>query len=92
MNTPTPAHVDGNAAAGVLREVFAVDLTAAVGQCDNCGCAVVLAEARLYTRAPGMVGRCPGCQAILFRVVRGPDRTWLDLRGLRCIEVSLPDS
>ncbi|MBA9003496.1 DUF6510 family protein [Thermomonospora cellulosilytica] len=92
MNTETPAHLDGNAAAGALREVFAVDLTTAAGRCENCGRTAVLAEARLYTRAPGLVGRCPGCEAVLFRVVRGPDRTWLDLRGLTCIEVSTPDA
>lgn len=92
MNTPTSADLGGKAAVEVLREVFAVDLTAAVGQCERCGGAVVLAEARLHVRAPGMVGRCPGCRAVLFRIVRGPDRTWLDLRGLRCIEVRTPDT
>ena len=29
--------MDGNAAAGALREVFAVDVTSAHIQCDTCG-------------------------------------------------------
>jgi Family of unknown function (DUF6510) len=36
-----------------------------------------------------MVLRCPACGFVLMRVVRGRDRTWLDLSGLRTIEVPL---
>jgi len=32
-----PTFLDGNAMAGALGEVFAVDVTAAVGRCDGCG-------------------------------------------------------
>ncbi|WP_433239543.1 DUF6510 family protein [Streptosporangium sp. CA-135522] len=87
----TEDHLDGNAAGGGLREVFAVDLTAATGQCSNCSQALVLAESLLYTRAPGLVARCPGCEAVLFRLVRGPGRAWLDLRGMTCLQFALPD-
>jgi uncharacterized protein DUF6510 len=31
--------------------------------------------------------RCPTCESVLMRVVRGPDRTWLDLRGLRTLQI-----
>ena len=79
--------LDGNALAGPLREVFAVELTAARGTCAGCGRSGPLAEARVYARAPGLVARCPGCAAVLLRLVAGPDRTWLDLRGLAVIEV-----
>ncbi|MFF5207322.1 DUF6510 family protein [Streptosporangium sp. NPDC000396] len=86
----TENHLDGNAAGGALREVFAVDLTAATGLCSTCSRTFVVAEARLYTRAPGLVGRCPGCEAVLFRLVRGPGRVWLDLRGMTCVQFELP--
>jgi hypothetical protein len=33
--------------------------------------------------------RCAHCSAVLMRVVRSPDRTWLDLSGLRSIELPL---
>jgi uncharacterized protein DUF6510 len=82
------SYVDGNAVAGELRSVFAVELTAAVGSCAGCGRKSVLAETRVYTRAPGLVGRCTGCDGVLFRLVTGPGRTWIDLRGLSVIEVS----
>jgi hypothetical protein len=79
--------LDGNALAGPLREVFAVELTAARGTCAGCGRSGPLAEARLYARAPGLVARCRSCAAVLLRLVAGPDRTWVDLRGLAVLEV-----
>jgi len=37
MTTDVPTYLDGNAAAGMLGELFAVDITAAIGQCNGCG-------------------------------------------------------
>ncbi|NIK60032.1 DUF6510 family protein [Kribbella shirazensis] len=80
-------YLDGNAAAGALSEVFAVDLTTAVGQCNGCGQTAVFAEARVYVDAPGMVARCNGCESVLLRVVTTPHDTYLDLRGLTYLRV-----
>jgi Family of unknown function (DUF6510) len=82
--------VDGNDLAGPMREVFAVDMTVARGRCGSCGRTGVLAEARVYDRAPGLVARCSSCEEVLMRVVRGPDRMWLDLRGVTVLEIPLP--
>jgi hypothetical protein len=82
--------VDGNDIAGPARELFAVDLTAARGQCANCGREEMVAQAHVYNRAPGLVVRCAGCESVLMRLVRGPDRAWLDLRGLAYLEIALP--
>ena len=84
--------VDGNGLAGALSEQFAVDITTARGTCVGCGTVGPVAGARVYTRAPGVVARCPGCGGVLFRLVRGPDRAWLDLRGVTCLEIQVPDS
>lgn len=81
------SHLDGNAAAGALSELFAVDLTAAIGQCDGCGRTNVFAESRVYVNAPGTVARCPGCDAVLLRVVTTPNGTYLDLRGLTYLRI-----
>ena len=88
MSSDAEDFVDANAAAGSLREIFAVDLTAATGRCDSCGSTAVLAQARLYTRAPGVVARWVQCDAVLFRLVQSPRRTWLDLRGLAYLEIT----
>lgn len=77
----TDHHEDGNVMAGPLREIFAVDLTAAGSQCVHCGLSNPVAALRVYSRAPGLVARCPGCGAVVLRLVRTPDSVWLDLRG-----------
>jgi hypothetical protein len=79
---------DGNALAGPLREVFAVDVTAATSRCVDCGRRNAVATLRVYQRAPGLVGRCPGCDSVSVRLVRAPGRAWLELRGP--LEISMP--
>jgi hypothetical protein len=86
MTMPTDSFLDGNAAAGVLREVFAVDVTSARGSCVGCGRTGPMAEARLFADAPGLVLRCAGCDAVLLRLVSGGGRRWLDLRGLSYLQ------
>ena len=45
--------LDGNGAAGMLSEVFALEVTGARGRCDGCGNVGALGEARAYVDAPG---------------------------------------
>jgi len=82
--------VDGNDIAGPARELFTVDLTTARGRCVNCGRVAMIAEAHVYQRAPGIVARCSGCDSVLLRLVRAPNRAWLDLRGLSYLEFPIP--
>jgi hypothetical protein len=79
--------LDGNALAGPLREVFAIELTLATGTCAHCGHSGPLAEADVYPHAPGLVARCRGCQGVLLRIATGGGRSWLDMRGLAVLEV-----
>lgn len=83
--------VDGNDLAGPFRELFAADVTVARGQCVGCGHEAMVAEARVYYRAPGLVARCSSCDAVLMRFVQAPGRAWLDLRGVGYLEFTLPD-
>jgi hypothetical protein len=82
-------HLDGNVLAGALREIFTVDITTAIGQCVSCGTTGAMGQARVYADAPGMVARCPACDEVVLRFVRAPDRAWLDLRGITCLQVRL---
>lgn len=79
--------LDGNAAAGVLAELFAVEVTAAVGTCDHCGALDQVGAVHAY-RGAGLVLRCRSCESVLMRIVEGNGRTWIDLRGLRSLEIS----
>jgi hypothetical protein len=83
-------YLDGNAMGGALGELFAVDVTAAVGQCASCGTSAVIGTARVYSTGPGVVARCSTCGEVIVRLVRGTDRAWLDLTGVNCLEVALP--
>jgi ribosomal protein S27E len=82
---------DGTALAGPLDAVFRVEVTTAIGRCTNCGREGPMAEARVFDHAPGVVARCPGCGQVLMRMVRGPGRAWLDLRGLTWLQVPVPE-
>jgi hypothetical protein len=84
------SYLDGNAAAGELRGVFAMDVTAAAGQCAACGAIGTLAQGHLYAFEPGIVVRCAACEHPLVRLVNGPGRAWLDLRGLVYLQLEVP--
>jgi len=79
--------VDGNALGGALREVFAADVTGAVGRCAGCGQVSAVGALRVFTRAAGVVARCTGCDSVLIRLVTAPDRVFLDLHGLSFLEL-----
>lgn len=80
-------YVDGNALAGPLLDVFAVDMSMAKGTCAHCGNRGMVAQMHVYDHAAGLVARCPSCQEVTMRLVRGPDRAWLDLRGVIALEI-----
>jgi Family of unknown function (DUF6510) len=82
--------LDGNAIGGLLLELFGVEMTVAEGVCGSCGAREQVARLDVYVHAPGVVVRCPHCDAVLIRIVRGRDRTWLDLSGTSCLELREP--
>lgn len=84
------AYVDGNMLAGPLREIFAMDVTAAVGRCAGCGLTGPFAALRVYPHAPGLVARCPACEQVMLRLVRTPTEAWLDLRGATFLRIPMP--
>ncbi|MEZ0073291.1 DUF6510 family protein [Planotetraspora sp. GP83] len=90
MTERDDAYRDGNSLAGPLSEIFAVDVTAAGGHCAHCGLTGPVATMRVYGSAEAMVGRCPGCEEVMMRLVRGPDAAWLDLRGTVTLRIPLP--
>lgn len=75
-------YLDGNTAAGELSRIFAIEVTAAEGQCAHCDAIKRFAEAHLYMEAPGVVARCAVCEHVLLRMVDGRQRVLLDMRGL----------
>jgi hypothetical protein len=82
MSSDSYDYLDGNAAAGELSKIFAMDVTAAEGQCAHCSATKRFAEAHLYMQAPGFVARCAVCERVLLRLVKARQRVFLDVRGM----------
>jgi hypothetical protein len=82
--------LDGNAAAGLLQEIFVHELTGASGACAGCGAVGELGAQHLYMtpQSPGAVLRCATCESVLMVIVHAGGRfrlalqgfVWLDLR------------
>ena len=77
--------LDGNAAAGILSEVFVPDLTTAHATCANCGTIGAMGALPVYAHGMGTVMRCPSCDAAMLRVSRTRSKLWLDLTGARLV-------
>jgi hypothetical protein len=81
--------LDGNAAAGILREVFVYDLSGARGQCASCGAIAEIGGQHLYMQplSPGAVLRCRSCENVLMVFVHNRGRYRLGLQGLKWLEI-----
>jgi hypothetical protein len=85
--------LDGNAAAGLLQEIFALEITAAQVRCGACGITVMVGSLRLYGAPMGAVLRCTHCDGILMRTVQTPYGRWLEMADARYLKflMSNPD-
>jgi hypothetical protein len=80
-------HVDGNALAGPLSEIFNADMTMAAGTCATCADTSVLATAMVYLKPRTFVVRCHVCDSILLTMIRSSGETRLDLSGLSSLTI-----
>jgi Family of unknown function (DUF6510) len=79
--------LDGNAAGGILREIFPFEMTLAEGTCAHCGSTRPIGELTVYKSAMGTVIRCPTCDNVLMRIVSTKGRYWLDMQGVRVLHI-----
>jgi phage FluMu protein Com len=61
--------LDGNAIAGALMEHFGHEMTMAQVRCSHCQTTMMIAELRVYMKAPGDVARCPTCDQVVMVIV-----------------------
>jgi hypothetical protein len=80
--------LDGNAVAGLLQEVFAVEMTTALGTCDNCGATAPVGAVHVY-RGAGIVMRCPRCDNALVTIVKDDTRVCIGFPGVRTLQVTV---
>jgi hypothetical protein len=87
----TAQRVDGNAIAGLLSEIFAIEPTTTITVCNKCGDQAVLAQSIVYHASAETEVRCSQCDDTLFTIVtRGSDHT-LILAGLRLLRLLRTD-
>ena len=80
--------LDGNAAGGLLNDLFAFDVTAAEIICDGCGAVAEIGAVRAYGGSMGAILRCAHCDTVMLRLTHTPAGLWLDMRGARRLFVA----
>jgi len=90
MESERDLMLDGNAAAGVLQEIFGEEMTTALTTCDECATGSQMAMLRVFSGGPGLVLRCPACEAVMVRIAQTPHGTFVDVRGVRQMRLPLP--
>ena len=80
--------LDGNAAGGLLNEIFPFEMTTAKATCGSCDKMRFIGELMFYRHGMGTVLRCADCDTALIRIthIRGCYR--LDLSGMRCLLIA----
>ena len=73
--------LDGNAAAGLLQEIFGAEMTATPTECAHCGNLAEIGTLLAFTHGADFVLRCSGCQQIVLRIVQTPEFYYIDARG-----------
>ena len=79
--------LDGNAAGGILREIFPFEMTLVEGTCAHCSATRAVGELTVYMSSMGTVMRCPTCDNVLIRIVSTKGRYWLDMQGVRALHI-----
>jgi hypothetical protein len=80
--------LDGNAAGGILGEVFTFEVTMAEVACGRCGTANRVGAQLAYMSQIGTIVRCLSCDNALIRLAHNRGRHWIDLRGIRYLQVA----
>jgi phage FluMu protein Com len=80
--------LDGNAIAGALFEHFGHEMTMADVRCSHCQSTTMMAELRVYMKAPGVVARCPACDEVVMVIVnvRGTER--FDMSNMEMVSLA----
>ena len=80
--------LDGNAAAGMLRELFVQDMTAAMSTCAGCRTTGPVGALLEYGNGMGVILRCPHCGAAMLRMTRVGGSVRVDPSGMSLLVVA----
>lgn len=80
--------LDGNAVAGLLQEVFAVEMTTAIVTCGCCGATEPVGAVHVF-RSAGVVLCCPHCDSALVTIVKDDTGVRIGFPRLRTLRVAV---
>lgn len=80
--------LDGNAAGGLLNEIFPFEMTTAEVTCGGCGTMRLVGEALLYRHGMGAILRCAHCDGALIRIAHLRGYYRLDLSGMSHLRIA----
>lgn len=82
------SRLDGNVAGGMLGAIFPFEMTSVLATCGGCGATGAIGAVSAYVHGMGTVVRCPHCDTALIRLAHVKGRYWLDMRGVRVLQIS----
>ena len=80
--------LDGNAIAGALFEHFGHEMTMAEVRCSHCQSTMMMAELRVYVKAPGAVARCPTCDDVVMVIINARGTERLDMTNMEIMSTA----
>ena len=89
MGDPEP-RVDGNALAGLFREVFVHEMTSARVKCEGCSAIEPLGAQHVYMNAPGIVVRCCHCEGVLLTITQRDGSFMIGLQHIGWLDIQKP--
>jgi Family of unknown function (DUF6510) len=81
--------LDGNAATGLLTQVFCGEPSTALIVCAGCGATTAIGALMAYGLELGAILRCPDCDTAVVRIGAAGNRLWVDLRGSMSMRVEI---
>jgi Family of unknown function (DUF6510) len=62
-------------------------MTLVQATCTGCGATNAIGALAVYMHGMGTVIRYPSCESVLIRVAQAKGRYWLDMRGVRVLQI-----
>jgi hypothetical protein len=63
-------------------------MTQVQATCTGCGATNAIGALAVYMPGMGTIIRCPSCDTVLIRVAQGRGNYWLDMRGVRVLQIN----
>jgi len=73
--------LDANAMAGIVHEIFRIEMTESPTECAYYGNEGEVGELLDFTQGPGITLPCVKCEGVALRIVQSSDAIYLDARG-----------